>query len=285
MNSLPLAARLFVGGMIALGAALLVVCFPVETLRTPWLFLLLLALSSITSVFKVNLPLARERLDDVGVVCGGLRVAAAARPERDDDRRGGERLQPVHVPHQGAQPHVSHALQHGVPGGHRAGGGTGLHSCSAACPGIFDWPRSRKPLVGAATTYFVDQHAGHRHGDRAVDHAQSILQDLERELPVERAELLRRRRRGRAGRVDGHSTRCALAARRWRRRRSISPIAPTRSISAASTTSSVTCARWRICTWRRSKRWRWPSTPRIRPRSRTSGGCSSTRPRSRARSA
>src|SRR5687768_9329502 len=52
MKSLPLLARLYVGGMIALGAALVVVSFPVETLRTPWLFLLLLTLSSITSVFK-----------------------------------------------------------------------------------------------------------------------------------------------------------------------------------------------------------------------------------------
>src|SRR5687767_8971901 len=59
MKSLPLLARLYVGGMIALGAALVVVSFPVETLRTPWLFLLLLTLSSITSVFKVNLPIVR----------------------------------------------------------------------------------------------------------------------------------------------------------------------------------------------------------------------------------
>ena len=34
MKSLPPGARLFVGGMIALGAALGVVCFPVETLKT-----------------------------------------------------------------------------------------------------------------------------------------------------------------------------------------------------------------------------------------------------------
>ena len=59
MTSLPLLARLYVGGMIALGAVLVVVCFPVETLKTPWLFLLLLTLSSVTSVFKVNLPIAR----------------------------------------------------------------------------------------------------------------------------------------------------------------------------------------------------------------------------------
>src|SRR5918999_4213333 len=60
MKSLPLFARLYVGTVIALGAGLLVYFFPVETLAHPWLFLLLLALSSITSVFKVNLPLARS---------------------------------------------------------------------------------------------------------------------------------------------------------------------------------------------------------------------------------
>ena len=42
--------------------------------------------------------------------------------------------------------------------------------------------------------------------------------------------------------------------------------APTRSTWAASRTSSATCSRPRICTWRRSRRWRGRSTPRIRPR-------------------
>src|SRR5687767_11327026 len=60
MKSLPLPARLYVGTVIALGAVLLVVSFPVKTLGSPWLFLLLLTLSSITSVFKVSLPIARS---------------------------------------------------------------------------------------------------------------------------------------------------------------------------------------------------------------------------------
>jgi diguanylate cyclase (GGDEF)-like protein/putative nucleotidyltransferase with HDIG domain len=46
--------------VIVLGAGLLVTFFPVRTLESPGLFLLLLALSSITSVFKVTLPLARS---------------------------------------------------------------------------------------------------------------------------------------------------------------------------------------------------------------------------------
>jgi hypothetical protein len=60
MKGLPLPARLYVGAVIALGACLLVVFFPVKTLSSPWLFLLLLVLSSVTSVFKVNLPIARS---------------------------------------------------------------------------------------------------------------------------------------------------------------------------------------------------------------------------------
>ena len=166
---------------------------------------------------------------------------------------------------------------------HRAGRGPGLHDRSAACPACSTGTTIAQPLVGAATTYFVINTLAIATRDRAVD-APVGAQGLERELPLERAELLRRRRRRRRVGVDGDRSR-ALARGAGRRRRSTSPIAPTRSISAASTTSSGTCARWRICTSRRSKRWRWRSTPRIRRRSRTSAACSSTPPPSRARSA
>ena len=60
MKSLPLSARLYVCAVIGVGAGLLVAFFPLRSFREPWLFLLLLALSSITSVFKVNLPLTRS---------------------------------------------------------------------------------------------------------------------------------------------------------------------------------------------------------------------------------
>src|SRR5688500_8796004 len=60
MKALPLAARIYVCAIIAVGAALLVWYFPTEFVGNPWLFLALLLLSSITSVFKVNLPLARR---------------------------------------------------------------------------------------------------------------------------------------------------------------------------------------------------------------------------------
>src|SRR3954467_6635471 len=60
MLTLPLTARLFVGAVIGVGAALLVAFFPTYFTGRVELFLLLLLLSSITSVFKVNLPLARR---------------------------------------------------------------------------------------------------------------------------------------------------------------------------------------------------------------------------------
>ncbi len=60
MKALPLAARLYVASVIGFGAVLFVVFFPLRTFESPGLFLLLLALSSITSVFKVSLPLARS---------------------------------------------------------------------------------------------------------------------------------------------------------------------------------------------------------------------------------
>ena len=60
MKTLPLPARLFVCTVIAVGAVLLAYFFPSKTFGSPVPFLVLLTLSSVTSVFKVNLPLARS---------------------------------------------------------------------------------------------------------------------------------------------------------------------------------------------------------------------------------
>ena len=174
--------------------ALLVVFFPVETLRTP------VAVPAAAGAVVDHLglqgqPAARaQRLDDVGLVRGGLRVAAAARPERDDDRGGGERLQPVHVPHQGAQSHViarSSAWRAWSSPCRRPARSTQL---LGGVPGMFDWSHDRAAAGRRRDDLLRHQHAGDRHRDRAVDAAVDP-QDLERELPVERAELLRRRRR------------------------------------------------------------------------------------------
>ena len=63
MRAMPVAARVYVCAVIAAGAALLVYNFPLEIFENRYrlyLLLLLMALSSITSIFKVNLPLARS---------------------------------------------------------------------------------------------------------------------------------------------------------------------------------------------------------------------------------
>ena len=60
MKALPLAARIYVCAIIGVGGGLLAAFFPTHFVGSPWLFAALLLLSSITSVFKVNLPLARR---------------------------------------------------------------------------------------------------------------------------------------------------------------------------------------------------------------------------------
>ena len=60
MKELPPAARLYVCCVIAIGAVLLGVFLPLTEFRHPLWFLALLLSSSITSAFKVSLPLARS---------------------------------------------------------------------------------------------------------------------------------------------------------------------------------------------------------------------------------
>jgi diguanylate cyclase (GGDEF)-like protein/putative nucleotidyltransferase with HDIG domain len=59
MRSLPLLARLYVGAIIATGAALVVSLGPRSTFTHPELFIVLLLMSAVTSAFKVSLPFAK----------------------------------------------------------------------------------------------------------------------------------------------------------------------------------------------------------------------------------
>ncbi|HVL65829.1 MAG TPA: HD domain-containing phosphohydrolase [Vicinamibacterales bacterium] len=59
MKALPLAARLLVCAVIAAGAGLFAITLPIS-IANPMLFAAVLALSSVTSVFKVTLPLPRS---------------------------------------------------------------------------------------------------------------------------------------------------------------------------------------------------------------------------------
>jgi diguanylate cyclase (GGDEF)-like protein/putative nucleotidyltransferase with HDIG domain len=60
MKSLPLAARIYVCAIIGIGGILFAAFFPTHFHDSVLLFISLLVLSSVTSVFKVNLPLARR---------------------------------------------------------------------------------------------------------------------------------------------------------------------------------------------------------------------------------
>src|SRR4029450_6326787 len=60
MRSLPLPARIYVGATIVLGALLVVSLGPRSSFANPALFAVLLITSAVTSAFKVSLPLAKS---------------------------------------------------------------------------------------------------------------------------------------------------------------------------------------------------------------------------------
>jgi diguanylate cyclase (GGDEF)-like protein/putative nucleotidyltransferase with HDIG domain len=153
-RDLPVLARLYVIFVVALGLALLVGLFPFQTFHSPALFLMLLVLSSLTSMFKVSLPLTRSgstmsvsyAVDFATLLLLGpyetMLVAAASAwsqctfriRERNPLHRTLFSMACLAITVQGAG-HVYLWLG-GVPG----------QIAITALP---------KPLVGAATTYFV----------------------------------------------------------------------------------------------------------------------------------
>src|SRR5215213_11097247 len=152
MNTLPRPARLFVCAVILAGAGLLVAFFPVKTFASPWLFLLLLTLSSITSVFKVNLPLARSgstmsvsyAVDFASLLLLGpneTMIVAAASAWSQCSFRNKERNPPYRTLFSMACLVVTVQAA-----------GT-VYAYLGGVPGQFDVWALPKPLVGAATTY------------------------------------------------------------------------------------------------------------------------------------
>ena len=157
------------------------------------------------------------------------------------------------------------------------------HALSAAAAGCshFSWIEIPKPLVGAATTYFVC--------NTALVATAIGLSTKEPIAPVWNENFLWSAPSyfvgGRAALPRPRSS--IAAATGWRRSPSapsISPTAPTRCTWGASRTSSATCSRCRTSIWPPSKRWRSPSTRRIRRRRATSAACRCTRRASRGRS-
>ena len=62
-------------------------------------------------------------------------------PARDDVRRGGQCVEPVHVPDEDAEPAVPYAVQHGVPGDHGAGRRLCLYGARRRRRGLGAQPR------------------------------------------------------------------------------------------------------------------------------------------------
>jgi diguanylate cyclase (GGDEF)-like protein/putative nucleotidyltransferase with HDIG domain len=154
MRSLPLAARLYVASVIGFGAVLLAVFFPFKTFESPGLFLTLLALSSITSVFKVNLPLARSgstmsvsyAVDFASLLLLGahetMLVAAASAYSQCTFR-----IKEPNPKHRTLFSMACLVLTVQAAGA--------VYIFLQGTPGQFQGNKIAQPLVGAATTYFV----------------------------------------------------------------------------------------------------------------------------------
>jgi diguanylate cyclase (GGDEF)-like protein/putative nucleotidyltransferase with HDIG domain len=157
MTSLPVAARAYVGSLIVLGAALFVWRFPFEIWTNQEslpVFLLLLALSVITSVFKVNLPLARSgstmsvsyAVDFAALLLLGpdeTMIVAAASAYSQCTFRIKER-NPLHRTFFSMACLIVTVQAAGY-----------AYVFLGGVPGSLSLSELPKPLVGAATTYFV----------------------------------------------------------------------------------------------------------------------------------
>jgi hypothetical protein len=264
MSALPLAARIYVATVIGFGGVLLGVFFPTKSLEAPGLFLTLLGLSSLTSVFKVNLPLARSgstmsvsyAVDFASLLLLGphetMLVAAASAYSQCTFRI--KEPNPVH--------RTLFSMACLVLTVQAAGY---IYIFLGGTPGFFQGGKIAQPLVGAATTYFVVNTL-----TIAAAIALSTRQGI---VKVWNENFL--------WSAPSYFVGAGVAAlSAWM---VLSPTARTRCTWDASKTSSGTCARWRTCTSPRSRPWRSPLTPRTRRRSRTSGACSSTQPMSRRR--
>jgi diguanylate cyclase (GGDEF)-like protein/putative nucleotidyltransferase with HDIG domain len=154
MKSLPLAARLYVSAVIGIGAALLAAFFPIHPGNSPGLFVLLLVLSSVTSVFKVNLPLASRSstmsvsyaVDFASLLLLGpndTMVVAAASAFSQCTFRIKER-NPIY--------RTLFSMACLVVTVQAAGA---VYLWLGGMPGALEVRSLAKPLVGAATTYFL----------------------------------------------------------------------------------------------------------------------------------
>jgi hypothetical protein len=130
------------------------VLFPRAIPASAW-FVTLLLLSSITSAFKVNLPLARSG-STMSVSYASISLAHPARPAPTMIVGAISAWSAVHVPDDDEEPAVPHAVQHGEPRHQRAGRGRAFHALGGVA-GLTSMPLAAmaKPLLGAASAYFL----------------------------------------------------------------------------------------------------------------------------------
>jgi diguanylate cyclase (GGDEF)-like protein/putative nucleotidyltransferase with HDIG domain len=154
VKALPLHARLFVSTVIAAGAVLLAWYMPVNMAHSPLAFLTLLVLSAVTSVFKVTLPLARSgstmsvsyAVDFASLLLLGANetmIVAAASAFSQCTFRIKER-NPLY--------RTLFSMACLVVTVQAAGQ---VYTRLGGVPGEFDPLHLAKPLVGAATAYFL----------------------------------------------------------------------------------------------------------------------------------
>ena len=157
--------------------------------------------------------------------------------------------------------------------------GVRLPAGSAAMPGDRSTRSIAKPLVGAATTYFLFNTLAIATAI-ALSTRQPVVEVWNENFLWSAPSYFVGA--GAAALGDAGSSTPAGAVARCRC--AAAPLVPDLSHLQGLPRphrgrAAARAARWPTCTWRRSKRWRSRSTRRTRRRSRTSGACSSTRPR------
>ena len=171
-------------------------CFP-TTIPRPLAFAALLALSCLTSIWKVNFRSAEQRLDALGVVRGGSDGAPAARPAAAMVVAvAGAWTQCTFNVRQPLSA-VPHDLQHGRRSDHDAGDRSGLHVARRARRRRCTSRRCRSRWSARSPrTFFVN--TGLVAGAIALVHAPVAVEGVARQFSLERSQLHGGRRRRRA---------------------------------------------------------------------------------------
>ena len=237
------------------------------------LFIALLVLSSVTAALKVHLPLTTSGSTMSVSYAVDFASLLLLGPHETMLVAAGSAFSQCHLNSKDRNPIHRTLFSRRVAGHHGAGVGPRLPSARRHRRGDADQRagaaagRRRHRLLPA-------EHRPGRDRDRALD-AHVDRHHLAQQLPVERAELFRRRRQRRARGLVRHQRR--LLGRAVHLRAALSDLPHLQGLHGADRRrAAARAADARTCISRRSKRWRARSTPRIRRRRCTSAACRST---------